>query len=171
MKISSPIADAAVLAGSAAPAATQRAQLLLNRRPDAASHADVPVTNTRVANAQVARAEETREAFTKFVGTTVFGQMLSSMRKTVGEPAYFHGGQAEKVFQGQLDQAIADKMTASGGSAFARAMFEQQFPQLADTLRQAEANAAAAGPAAAASPNAVPAGNDALQTLVNLPRR
>lgn len=87
----------------------------------------------------VEKAEQTREAFGKFVGTTVFGQMLSSMRKTVGEPAYFHGGQAEKVFQGQLDQAIADEMTNRGASPFARAMFEQQFPDLADVLRRDEA--------------------------------
>lgn len=90
---------------------------------------------------QVAKAEQTQEAFSKFVGATLFGQMLSSMRKTVGEPAYFHGGQAEKVFQGQLDNQIADEMTASGASPFAKAMFEQQFPDLADVLRRDAAHA------------------------------
>ena len=81
----------------------------------------------------------TREAFTKFVGTTVFGQMLGSMRKTVGEPAYFHGGQAEKVFQGQLDQAIADHLTESDGSSFADALFNHQFPHLAEVLADEKA--------------------------------
>jgi len=104
---------------------------------------------------QVAEAKEVREAFGKFVGTTVFGQMMSSMRKTVGEPAYFNGGQAEKVFQSQLDQAMADEMTAQGGSAFSRAMFEQQFPGRAEILRQAEK----------------PQGNASLDQLANLRRR
>lgn len=106
---------------------------------------------------QVKGAKETREAFAKFVGTTVFGQMLSSMRKTVGEPAYFHGGQAEKVFQGQLDQAIADEMTAQGASPFAQAMFEHQFPEHADILRRHEKHEAAANPS--------------LEQLTNLRRR
>ena len=92
----------------------------------------------------MASAEETREAFTKFVGATVFGQMLSSMRKTVGEPAYFSGGQAEKVFQGQLDQAIADQMTDSGGSGFANSLFEHQFPHLAEVLKSTESTSNAA---------------------------
>ncbi|MEM1303506.1 MAG: rod-binding protein [Planctomycetota bacterium] len=86
---------------------------------------------------QVADAERLRDAFTQFVGTTVFGQMLSSMRSTVGEPAYFHGGQAEKAFQGQLDQAIADEMTRSGASPFADNLFARQFPAAAATLEQA----------------------------------
>ncbi|MEM9185373.1 MAG: rod-binding protein [Planctomycetota bacterium] len=99
--------------------------------------AGLPAPSSR----QVDDAQKTREAFAKFVGTTVFGQMLGSMRKTVGEPAYFHGGQAEKVFQGQLDQQIADEMTARGASPFAEAMFRQQFPDRADVLRRAERQA------------------------------
>ena len=85
---------------------------------------------------QVADAKQLREAFTQFVGTTVFGQMLSSMRKTVGEPAYFHGGQAEKVFQSQLDQQLATELTTAGGSSFAESLFERQFPDAAHTLKQ-----------------------------------
>src|ERR1700754_2455592 len=49
-------------------------------------------------------AEELKSTFTQFVGETFFSQMIKSMRSTVGEAAYFNGGQAEKVFQGQLDQ-------------------------------------------------------------------
>lgn len=125
----------------------QQGKLLLSRGASASA-----------SSSEVSRAEETREAFTQFVGTTVFGQMLSSMRKTVGEPAYFHGGQAEKVFQGQLDQAIADELTASGGSQFAQSLFEQQFPDMAEVLRRAEA------------PSATPKA-PALDQLTTLPRR
>ena len=43
--------------------------------------------------------DELREKFTQFVGETFFGQMIKSMRSTVGKPAYFHGGQAEEAFR------------------------------------------------------------------------
>ena len=67
---------------------------------------------------------EVREAFQSFVGETLFGQMLKAMRKTVGEPAYFHGGRAEEVFQSQLDQVLAEKMANAGGASYSDAMFE-----------------------------------------------
>src|SRR6056297_2762513 len=54
---------------------------------------------------------ELKEAFTEFVGQTLFGSMLASMRKTVGKPAYMHGGRTEEVFQQQLDQLIVEDMT------------------------------------------------------------
>lgn len=68
--------------------------------------------------------EELREAFDQFVGETFFTQMLSSMRKTVGKPAYFHGGRGEEVFQGQLDQILAQRMTEASASQFTGPMFE-----------------------------------------------
>lgn len=87
---------------------------------------------------QIADAKELKDAFSQFVGTTVFGQMLASMRETVGEPAYFHGGRAEEVFQGQLDQELATRLANSGRSSFADGMFEHQFPKQAEVLKQAE---------------------------------
>ncbi len=70
---------------------------------------------------------ELREAFNSFVGESLFGQMLAQMRKTVGKPAYFHGGQAEELFRGQLDQVLAQEMTKSSGHSFSDRLFEQQF--------------------------------------------
>ncbi len=58
--------------------------------------------------------------------------MLKAMRSTVGKPAYFHGGRAEEVFQGQLDQTMAEHLTKASASKFAEPMFERQFPQLAE---------------------------------------
>jgi Rod binding domain-containing protein len=75
--------------------------------------------------------EELRQQFTQFVGETFYGQMIKSMRSTVGKPAYFHGGRGEEVFQGQLDQQFAEHMTAATAEDFAEPMFEQQFPHLA----------------------------------------
>ena len=67
---------------------------------------------------------EVRKAFDSFVGQTFFGQMLSSMRKTVGEPAYFHGGRAEEMFQQQLDQVLGEKLSNASADKFSGPMFE-----------------------------------------------
>ena len=67
---------------------------------------------------------ELRKAFEDFVGQTFYSQMLSSMRKTVSKPAYFHGGQAEEIFRGQLDQVLAEKLSDSTAENFARPMYE-----------------------------------------------
>jgi len=65
-----------------------------------------------------------REAFRDFVGQTLFGQMLSSMRSTVGKPAYFHGGRAEEVFSEQLDQVLVEQITEASASTVADPMYE-----------------------------------------------
>ncbi len=76
--------------------------------------------------------EEVHDKFTQFVGETFYGQMLKSMRSTVGKPAYFNGGRGEKVFQGQLDQTMAQQMTKASASKLADPMFERQFPNYAE---------------------------------------
>ena len=68
--------------------------------------------------------QELRTAFNSFVGETFFGQLLSTMRKTVGKPAYFHGGRAEEVFQGQLDQLLTQHMSEASAESFSEPMFE-----------------------------------------------
>lgn len=70
------------------------------------------------------KPDELRQTFDKFVGETFFGQMLKSMRQTLGKPAYFHGGRAEELFQGQLDQTLAEKMTAASADRFTGPMYE-----------------------------------------------
>ncbi len=67
---------------------------------------------------------ELRKTFDQFVGETFYGQMMASMRKTVGKAAYFHGGRAEEVFQGQMDQILTEKLSQSSGGSFGNAMFE-----------------------------------------------
>ena len=84
--------------------------------------------------------DELRERFTQFVGEAFFGQMIKAMRSTVGKPAYFHGGRAEEVFQGQLDQQLAQHLTEASAERFADPMFERQFPRLAQQKRQGELN-------------------------------
>jgi peptidoglycan hydrolase FlgJ len=71
-----------------------------------------------------APGSELKEAFSDFVGQTFFGQLIASMRKTVEKPAYFHGGRAEEVFQGQLDQLLAERISDVSREQFAEPMFE-----------------------------------------------
>ena len=68
--------------------------------------------------------KELRESFDTFVGETFYGQMLSAVRKSVGKPAYFHGGRAEEVFAGQLDQMFTQELTKPSADSFSGPMFE-----------------------------------------------
>ena len=65
-----------------------------------------------------------RKTFNSFVGQVFFGQLLKSMRKTLGKPAYFHGGRAEEMFQQQLDQILGEKLAETSGKKFSEPMFE-----------------------------------------------
>jgi peptidoglycan hydrolase FlgJ len=65
-----------------------------------------------------------REAFDSFVGETLFAQMLKSMRKTLDKPAYFDGGRTEEIFQQQLDQVLAGKLSAASSEKLSGPMFE-----------------------------------------------
>ena len=67
---------------------------------------------------------ELRHAFDAFVGQTFYGRLLAEMRKSVGKPAYFHGGRAEEVFQAQLDQTLAERMTEASAHQFTGPMFD-----------------------------------------------
>ncbi len=69
-------------------------------------------------------SEELQEAFQDFVGQTLFGSMLASMRKTLEKPAYMHGGRAEEVFQQQMDQHLVENITSASASSIAGPMFD-----------------------------------------------
>lgn len=99
-------------AGTPAPRVAPRLAPSTVIQPDDATARDREAADTAV-----------RKAFDDFVGQTLFGQMLGSLRKSVGKPAYFHGGRAEDVFQGQLDQMLAERMAHSSAGAFSDSMF------------------------------------------------
>jgi hypothetical protein len=67
---------------------------------------------------------ELGKAFRSFVGQTLFGEMLKTMRKTVDENPYFHGGRGEKIFRQQLDQVLAEKISDACSERFSQPMFE-----------------------------------------------
>ena len=87
--------------------------------------------DTSSAEKRLQEAQEVQKTFRTFVGEAFFGQMLKAMRSTQGKPAYFHGGHAEEVFRGQLDQALAQEMTEASADKIADPMFRQQFPRQA----------------------------------------
>jgi flagellar protein FlgJ len=86
----------------------------------------------------VADAQKVHDKFSEFVGEAFYGQIMKSMRSTVGKPAYFNGGRGEEVFQSQLDQHLAQEFARDSGDRFAEPMFEQQFPHHAKILREAK---------------------------------
>ncbi len=96
------------------------------------------LTQATAKGGNVEKALATKEKFTEFVGTTFFGQMIKAMRTSVGKSAYFHGGQAEEVFRGQLDQTLAEHMTKATAEQFAEPMFNLQHPEFAALLKEHE---------------------------------
>ncbi len=68
---------------------------------------------------------QVEQAFQDFVAGTFYKQMLDSLHKTHDKAAYFHGGSAEELFQGQLDQQIAEDLARDNGAQFSKKLFEQ----------------------------------------------
>ncbi len=95
---------------------TAAAQTAMAGNPDSSSRQKL--------KSGAAPRSEMRSTFDSFVGETFYGQMLSSMRKTVGKAAYFDGGRAEEIFRGQLDQVISQKLATSTAESFSGPMFE-----------------------------------------------
>ncbi|MDP1795937.1 MAG: rod-binding protein [Planctomycetaceae bacterium] len=71
-----------------------------------------------------------KPTFQKAVAGMLFGQMMKAMRSTVGKPAYVHGGQAEEIFQSQLDQTFVEQLAEDNGGAFVGELYDQFRRQL-----------------------------------------
>jgi len=71
-----------------------------------------------------AQQMKVEEVFQDFVAGTFYKQMLKALRKTQSEPAYFFGGQAERMFQGQLDQEVASNLSKTSGKQFSQDLFK-----------------------------------------------
>ncbi|MGL4943832.1 MAG: rod-binding protein [Thermoguttaceae bacterium] len=68
--------------------------------------------------------DEFRSVFHRFVGETLFSQMLKAMRASQEPLPYFGGGRAEEIFQGQLDQVLSEKMTSGTPRSLSSTMFD-----------------------------------------------
>ena len=64
-----------------------------------------------------------KEKFQDFVAGTFYTQMLKALHNMHGKAAYFHGGQAEEIFQSQIDQQVAEDLARNHGGAFSDQLF------------------------------------------------
>jgi Rod binding domain-containing protein len=55
---------------------------------------------------------------------TFYQEMMKSVRKMHGKPAYMHGGQAEDMFQNQLDQHVSQDLAHTNGNQFADSLYQ-----------------------------------------------
>ncbi|EMI41850.1 MULTISPECIES: rod-binding protein [Pirellulaceae] len=81
-------------------------------------------SSTAGAKQNTTESEPMKEAFSDFVGQTLFGSMLSTMRESTGKAAYFDGGRAEEVFQQQLDQKLVEEISDASAESFVDPMFD-----------------------------------------------
>ena len=65
-----------------------------------------------------------REVLHQFIGQTLFGQMLKSMRSTQEKNPYFHGGQSEEIYQSLLDMELTDQLTKSSSRTISEPMYK-----------------------------------------------
>ena len=89
--------------------------------PIADSDTKQPEQNATVPSA---KTDELKETFQDFVGQTLFAQMLKAMRSTQQPSKYFHGGRAEEIFQGQLDQILTEEISDASASTIAEPMYD-----------------------------------------------
>lgn len=96
------------------------------------------------ASARPSGDAELEKTFQQTVAGMFFGQLVKSLRSTVGEPAYIHGGQAEEMFQAQFDQIVSEDLAENKGSPFVGDLYRQfriqlgMTPEAAGGLRGAE---------------------------------
>jgi Rod binding domain-containing protein len=67
---------------------------------------------------------DVKSNFQDFVAGTFYKEMLKSLHKMHGKPAYLDGGQAEKIFQGQLDQQMAEDLAHSHGGQLSDGLYQ-----------------------------------------------
>lgn len=128
MEARSASASSSAFAGNAASAIsshdTRQVQTdfaqLLTQFEDPQVSGQLSVTSQR---AEV-KPDPLQQAFQDFVGQTFFGEMIKSYRRTQQPSAYFHGGQAEKIFQSQLDQLLSESISQRSADKVAQPMFD-----------------------------------------------
>jgi peptidoglycan hydrolase FlgJ len=68
--------------------------------------------------------EKLQSKFQDFAAGTFYKEMLKSLRKMHSKPAYVYGGRAEEVFQGQMNQQVAENLAHSNGNQFAASLYQ-----------------------------------------------
>ena len=80
---------------------------------------------------------EVQEKFQEFMAGTFYAQMVKSLRAGQGKPAYFHGGQAEEIFQSQMDQIVSTNLAKSHGAEMAEPLFRAYLQQRGESAPDA----------------------------------
>lgn len=75
-----------------------------------------------MASEEAKSTEEMQAVFQEFVAGTFYSSMLKAMHATHDKPAYMHGGQAEEMFQNQLDQQISKELAQEHGGDLVKSL-------------------------------------------------
>ena len=67
--------------------------------------------------------QQFRELLHQFIGQTLFGQMLKSMRATQEKNPFFHGGHSEEIYQSLLDMELTEQLTKSTSKTLSEPMY------------------------------------------------
>lgn len=106
----------------------QRSDGTIATRLDIADHPAEPAKAEPAGNSD---EKQFRELLHQFIGQTLFGQMLKSMRATQEKNPYFHGGNAEDIYQSLLDMQLTDQMTKSTSKTLSEPMYKlMQAPKM-----------------------------------------
>jgi Rod binding domain-containing protein len=125
--------DSLPTAGPRAPVASLAAPLMAptasapNPTIAAAGNA---VTGNTAADGPSAADVALRSRFQEAAAGLFFGQLMKALRSTTGKTAYLHGGQAEEMFQAQLDQQFATQLATERGGVFVEELYQQFRRQL-----------------------------------------
>ncbi|HOS92572.1 MAG TPA: rod-binding protein [Armatimonadota bacterium] len=57
-------------------------------------------------------------------------QLVQSMRKTIHKVEMFHGGRAEEMWEGMLDQELTRELAKAGGIGLAKMIYDQMASQV-----------------------------------------
>jgi Rod binding domain-containing protein len=79
---------------------------------------------SQLLNQSPASKDKLQSTFQDFAAGTFYKEMLKSLRKMHNKPAYIYGGRAEEIFQGQMDQQVAENMAHSKGSPISDPLFQ-----------------------------------------------
>lgn len=113
------------------------------------------------------KPDAAQDKFQEFVAGSFYKLMLKSLRSAQKPPKYFNGGQAEKVFQGQFDQQIADTMAKKNGHSIAGPLYPA-FARAALSRGAVDETAAAANGAQRAYSPALPPASEEVGSALNI---
>lgn len=78
--------------------------------------------NGKLPDEQPATAEE---ALTQFVGETFYGMMIKQMRSSVIQSDLMGNSNAQKMFEGQFDQMMVERLAENSSASLSQPMYEQ----------------------------------------------